>query len=39
MISEKHIEFSSNLQDKAVEKLHTQSIQLEEIVQVTDLHR
>jgi hypothetical protein len=32
MISEKHIKFSSNLQDEAAEKCHIQSIQLEEII-------
>jgi hypothetical protein len=37
MISEKQIKFSSNLQDEAVEKC--QRIQVEEIVEITELHR
>jgi hypothetical protein len=39
VISEKQIKFSSNLQDEAVEKCQIQSIQVEEIVQITELHR
>jgi hypothetical protein len=39
VISEKKIKFSSNLQDKVVEKCQIQSIQVEEIVQITELHR
>jgi hypothetical protein len=39
MISEKQIKFSSNLQDEAVEKCQIQSIQVEEIIQITELHR
>jgi hypothetical protein len=39
MISEKKIKFSSNLQDEAVQKCEIQSIQVEEIVQITELHR
>jgi hypothetical protein len=39
VISEKQIKFSSNLQDEAVEECQTQSIQVEEIVQITELHK
>jgi hypothetical protein len=39
VISEKKIKFSSNLQDEAAEKCQIQSIQVEEIVQITELHR
>jgi hypothetical protein len=39
VMSEKHIKFSSNLQDEAAEKCQIQSIQVEEIVQITELHR
>jgi hypothetical protein len=39
VISEKQIKFSRNLQDEAAEKCHIQSIQVEEIVQITELHR
>jgi hypothetical protein len=39
VISEKQIKFSSNSQDEAVEKCQIQSIQVEEIVQITELHR
>jgi hypothetical protein len=39
VISEKQIKFSSNLQDEAAEKCQIQSIQVEEIVQITELHR
>jgi hypothetical protein len=39
VISEKQIKFSSNLQDEAVKKCQIQSIQVEEIVQITELHR
>jgi hypothetical protein len=39
VISEKQIKFSSNLQDEAAEKCQIQSIQLEEIVQIIELHR
>jgi hypothetical protein len=39
MISQKQIKFSSNLQDEAAEKCQIQSIQVEEIVQITELHR
>jgi hypothetical protein len=38
VISEKHIKFSSNLQDEAAEKCQIQSIQVEEIIQITELH-
>jgi hypothetical protein len=38
-ISEKQIKFSSNLQDEAAEKCQIQSIQVEEIIQITELHR
>jgi hypothetical protein len=38
-ISEKQIKFSRNLQDEAAEKCRIQSIQVEEIVQITELHR
>jgi hypothetical protein len=38
-ISEKQIKFSSNLQDEAVEKCQIQSIQVEMIVQTTELHK
>jgi hypothetical protein len=38
-ISEKQIKFSSNLQDEAAEKCQIQSIQVEEIVQITELNR
>jgi hypothetical protein len=38
MISEKQIKISSNLQDEAAEKCQVQSIQVEEIVQITALH-
>jgi hypothetical protein len=38
VISEKQIKFSSNLQDEATKKCHIQSIQVEEIVQITELH-
>jgi hypothetical protein len=37
-ISEKQIKFSSNLQDEVAEKCQIQSIQVEEIVQITELH-
>jgi hypothetical protein len=39
VISEKQIKFSSNLQDEAAEKCQIQSIQVEEVVQITELHR
>jgi hypothetical protein len=39
VISEMQIKFSSNLQDEAAEKCQVQSIQVEEIVQITELHR
>jgi hypothetical protein len=39
VISEKQITFSSNLQDEAAEKYQIQSIQVEEIIQITELHR
>jgi hypothetical protein len=39
VISEKQVKFSSNLNDEAVEKCQIQSIQVEEIVQITELHR
>jgi hypothetical protein len=39
MISEQQIEFSSNLQDEAAEKCQIQSIQVEEIIQIIELHR
>jgi hypothetical protein len=39
VISEKQIKFSSNLQDEVAEKCQIESIQVEEIVQITDLHR
>jgi hypothetical protein len=39
VISGKQIKFSSNLQDEAPEKCQIQSIQVEEIVQITELHR
>jgi hypothetical protein len=39
VISEKQIKFSSNLQDEAAEKYQIQSIQVEEVVQITELHR
>jgi hypothetical protein len=39
VISEKQIKFSSNLQNEAVEKCQIQSIQVEEIIQITKLHR
>jgi hypothetical protein len=39
VISEKQIKFSSNLQDEAAEKCQIQSIQVDEIVQITELHR
>jgi hypothetical protein len=39
VISGKQIKFSSNLQDEAAEKCQIQSIQVEEIVQITALHR
>jgi hypothetical protein len=39
MISEKLIKFSSNLQDEAAEKSQIQSIQVEEVAQITELHR
>jgi hypothetical protein len=35
----KQIKFSSNLQDEAAEKCQIQSIQVEEIVQITKLHK
>jgi hypothetical protein len=38
-ISEKHIKLSSNLHDEVAEKCQIQSIQVEEIVQITELHR
>jgi hypothetical protein len=38
-ISEKQIKFSSNLEDEATKKGQIQSIQVEEIVQITELHR
>jgi hypothetical protein len=38
-ISEKQIKFLSNLQDEAAEKCQIQRIQVEEIVQITKLHR
>jgi hypothetical protein len=38
-ISEKQIKFSSNLQNEAAEKCQIQSNQVEEIVQITELHR
>jgi hypothetical protein len=38
VISEKQIKFSSNLQDEAAEKFQIQSIQVEEIIQITELH-
>jgi hypothetical protein len=37
-ISEKLIKFSSNLQDEATEKCQIQRIQVEEIVQITEMH-
>jgi hypothetical protein len=39
VISEKQIKISSNLQDEAATKCQIQSIQVEEIVQITELHR
>jgi hypothetical protein len=39
VISEKHIKFSINLQDEAAEKCQIQNIQVEEIVQITELHK
>jgi hypothetical protein len=39
VISEKQIKFSSNLQDEAAEKCQIQSIQVEQIVHITELHR
>jgi hypothetical protein len=39
VISEKQIKFSSNLQDEAAEKCQIQSIQVEDIVQINELHR
>jgi hypothetical protein len=39
VISEKKIKFSSNLHDEAVEKCQIQNIQVEGIVQITELHR
>jgi hypothetical protein len=39
VISEKKIKFSSNLHDEVAEKCQIQSIQVEEIVQITELHR
>jgi hypothetical protein len=39
VISEKKIKFSSNLQDEATEKFQIQSIQVEEIIQITELTR
>jgi hypothetical protein len=39
MISEMQIKFSSDLHDEAAEKCQIQSIQVEEIVQITELHR
>jgi hypothetical protein len=39
VISEKQIKFSSNLQDEAAHKCQIQSIQAEEIIQITQLHR
>jgi hypothetical protein len=39
VISEKKIKFSSNLQDEAIEKCQIQCIQVEEISQITELHR
>jgi hypothetical protein len=39
VISEKRIKFLSNLQDEAAEKCEIQSIQVEEIVQIIELHR
>jgi hypothetical protein len=38
MISVKQIKSSSNLQDEATDKCQIQSIQLEEILQITELH-
>jgi ferredoxin len=39
VISERQIKFSGNLQNEAAEKCPIQSIQVEEIVQITKLHR
>jgi hypothetical protein len=39
VISDKQIKFSSNLQDEVAEKCQIHSIQVEEIVQITKLHR
>jgi hypothetical protein len=39
VISENQIKFLSNLLDEAAEKCQIQSIQIEEIVQITELHR
>jgi hypothetical protein len=39
VISEKQIKFSSYLQDEAVENCQIQSIQVEEIIQITELHK
>jgi hypothetical protein len=39
VISEKQIKFSRNLQDEAVKECQIQSIQVEEIVQIIELHR
>jgi hypothetical protein len=38
-IGEKQNKFSSKLQDAAAEKCQIQSIQVDEIVQITKLHR
>jgi hypothetical protein len=39
MISEKQIKLSSNLQDEEAENFQIQSIQVEEIVEITKLYR
>jgi hypothetical protein len=39
VISEKQIKFSSNLQDEAAEKFQIQTIHVEEILQITELHK
>jgi hypothetical protein len=37
--SEKQIKFSGNLQDEVAEKCQIQCIQVEEIIQIAELHR
>jgi hypothetical protein len=38
VITEKQIKFSSNLKDEVAKKCQIQSIQVEEIIQITELH-